>query len=160
MALSAAQTKLYWRTWAAIAAAIAADLPDASKAEIAAQRKSQHKAAGCPASSKDWTNQDLTRWLYLEARINDPLNLQRLVEFEESLHPEAARIYVIRAELKKLGKPVSYAAACAHRSDLPQDLCKWPADALQAALMALRRTVRHQYPVKENRAQLPGEVGF
>lgn len=156
MPMSAKQTALYWRTWAKISAALAADLPEATKAEIASQRRAQHKAAGCPASSKSWGNLDLTRWLYLECRINDPDNLPRLVEFEQQLdaqsHPEAARIFRIRAILSDLARPVAYAAACAHQPDLPADLCKWPAASLQAALIALTRTARH--------TQLPGKPPF
>lgn len=152
MPLSAAQTPLYWRTWAAIAAALHADQPEATKAEIAKLRHSQHKAARCPASSKAWKNADLNRWILWAKILQDPDNLALRLEFEEAAHPEAARIYVIRQLLAKLGKPVPYAAACAHRADLPPDLCKWPAEALQAALQALQRTSRL--------SQLPGKDPF
>jgi len=152
MALSPAQTKIYWRTWSKIAAALQADQPEATKAQIQDLRHSQHTAAGCPRSSKAWTSRDLDRWIYLEDRISDPLNLPRLLELEEKCHPEAARIYVIRKLLTQLGKPVSYAAACTGEDGLSPNLCSWSAKALQTAVMALSRTSK--------RAQLPGKDPF
>jgi hypothetical protein len=149
MALSTAQKKLYWRTWASIGSLIQADLPEATKKDVAGQRHGQHKAAGCPASSTSWGNADLDRWLRWAAVLADPDNLQARLDFEEVSHPEARRIRAIREMLAKISRPLSYAKACAHDPALPDDLTQWPASALQGALSALARTTR--------RAQLPGK---
>ena len=150
MALSPAQTKLYWRTWASIAALLQADLPEASKKDVASQRHGQHKAASCPASMTTWGNQDLTRWLCWARVVADPLDLQARIDFEEASHPEAARISQIRRLLLQLGKLPAYAAGCANDPTLPADFCKWPASSLQTALFALSRTAR--------RSQVPGKT--
>ncbi len=149
MALSPAQVKLYWRTWAAIAATIQADLPEASKKDVAGQRHHQHKAAQCPDSMTTWRNPDLTRWLCWQLVLAAPDDIQRRIDFDEACHPEAARISQIRRLLHQLGRPPSYAAGCANDSTLPADFCRWPASSLQTALFALSRTAR--------RAQVPGK---
>lgn len=155
MALSKAQTSLYWRTWAAIAAAIKEDLPEADRKFIDSRRRPHHAQAGCPASSKDWTNQHLSRWLLHACRITDPLNITRHLELEEQCHPQATKIFRIRQLLTQLGKPIAYAAACAKDPLLSPNLCNWPADALQRAVQALSHTARHQKP-----GATPQETGF
>jgi hypothetical protein len=145
MALTKAQTALYWRTWGSISAALLADLadvPDADKKYIQTRRRPCHAQAGCPLSSKDWTNRHLSLWLLYESRVTDPSNLTRHMALEEQAHPEAGRIYRIRQLLTQLGKPTSYAAACAHDQTLSPNLCNWPATSLQTALQALQRTAR------------------
>lgn len=145
------ERKRYGAIWGRVQAAIRKVRPGITAKELEAIRRPQHAAADCPESSKDWTPADLNRWeLYAEQHSAEP-DLARTMYLIERTHPEANRIGRIRICLKQLGnKPVSYAAGCARKfPNLPPQLTDWPAEALQAACIALSHDLR--------RAQLPGK---
>jgi|GEM_PF-6380098 len=147
--LNRGQMGVYMGIWKRLEARLREDLvgtPKEISKALDRTRQRMHGQAGVPLSRKDWTSRDLDLWGYFECRVNRPEDLAELLEWEEKTHAEAGRVFHIRRLLAELGKPVAYAAACAHNPGLSPNLCQWPASALQAALQALSRTKRSQLP--------------